>query len=155
MPRTKPTIEQDFKGKLSIKDFQAALEKIEETYQIPRERTIEILTQSIAKAVSDTLYPHLKITLKAKDGTLKEADSSKDVKISVQFDNDGNIRVYECKDVVEEVEDDLYQIEPDEAKEEDPQVTIAALKSQLEVLAKQALSDKEKMLVQNIVEFRR
>ena len=120
MPRTKPTIEQDFKGKLSIKDFQAALEKIEETYQIPRERTIEILTQSIAKAVSDTLYPHLKITLKAKDGTLKEADSSKDVKISVQFDNDGNIRVYECKDVVEEVEDDLYQIEPDEAKEEDP-----------------------------------
>ena len=33
-----------------------------------------------------------------------------------------------------------------QAKEEDPQVTIAALKSQLEVLAKQALSDKEKML---------
>ena len=32
------------------------------------------------------------------------------------------------------------------AKEEDPQVTIAALKSQLEVLAKQALSDKEKMM---------
>ena len=33
-----------------------------------------------------------------------------------------------------------------QAKEEDPQVTIAALKSQLEVLAKQALSDKEKMM---------
>ena len=33
-----------------------------------------------------------------------------------------------------------------QAKEEDPHVTIAALKSQLEVLAKQALSDKEKML---------
>ena len=33
-----------------------------------------------------------------------------------------------------------------QVKEEDPQVTIAALKSQLEVLAKQALSDKEKML---------
>lgn len=33
-----------------------------------------------------------------------------------------------------------------QAKEEDPQVTIAVLKSQLEVLAKQALSDKEKML---------
>ena len=33
-----------------------------------------------------------------------------------------------------------------QAKEEDPQVTISALKSQLEVLAKQALSDKEKML---------
>ena len=33
-----------------------------------------------------------------------------------------------------------------QAKEEDPQVTIAALKSQLEVLANQALSDKEKMM---------
>ena len=33
-----------------------------------------------------------------------------------------------------------------QAKEEDPQVTIAALKSKLEVLAKQALSDKEKMM---------
>ena len=51
----------------------------------------------------------------------------------------------------EEVKADASSQEQNAGQEEaqakeDPQVTIAALKSQLEVLAKQALSDKEKMM---------
>ncbi|MCI2069214.1 MAG: transcription termination factor NusA [Bacilli bacterium] len=96
-----------FEGKFDVKKFDAAAEEIEEAHQIPKEQVHELLRQAIDKAARDTLYPNPKTT------------NAKDMHSETILDEaTGEISFFECKDVVEVVEDDLYQIELDDAKDE-------------------------------------
>ncbi len=110
MPKKKIEEEDStFTGKFDVKKFDAAIDEIEEAHQISKEEIYDILKKAIDKAGRDTLYPNAKLS------NAKDMHSE-----TIIDDKTGEISFYECKDVVDEVEDDLYQIETDEAQEIDP-----------------------------------
>ena len=105
--RTNDDDDYKFEGKFDVKKFDAAAAEIEEAHQIPKEQVHELLRQAIDKAARDTLYPNPKTT------------NAKDMHSETVLNEDtGEISFFECKDVVEVVEDDLYQIELEDAQDE-------------------------------------
>ncbi len=85
---------------INVVEINAALEQIEINKGISRERVIEALKESMAKAYRKSL-------------------GGDDAKVEVIFDlENGVIEMYQIKDVVADVEDDLLQISPEEAYEE-------------------------------------
>jgi N utilization substance protein A len=112
MPRkSQEEAEAKFSGKFDVEKFDAALSEIEEAHQITKEQTHKILTAAIDKAARDTIYPNPK------------TNSSKDMHSETIIDETtGEISFYQCQDVMndDDIEDDLYQINPEAAKEADP-----------------------------------
>lgn len=109
--------DNSFTGKFDVKKFENAVTEIEEAHQIPKEQIYDILKKAIDKAGRDTLYPNPKMDM----------DSAKSMHSDTEIDEvTGEISFYECKDVVanDAVEDDLYQIEEDEAQEIDPNLKV-------------------------------
>lgn len=107
--------ETTFDGKFDVKKFDEALEAIEESQQITKEQAHEILRLAIDKAARDTLYPDQKTT------------NAKDMHSETIIDEKtGEISFYECKDVVEDddIEDDLYQISPEDVHAIDPNLKV-------------------------------
>ena len=85
---------------INVVEINAALEQIEINKGISRERVIEALKESMGKAYRKSL-------------------GGDDAKVEVVFDlENGVIEMYQIKDVVADVEDDLLQISPEEAYEE-------------------------------------
>ena len=86
---------------INVNEINAALEQIEISKGISRERVIESLKESMAKAYRKSL-------------------GGDDALVEVNFDLDkGIIEMYQIKNVVEDVEDDLLQISVEDAEEED------------------------------------
>lgn len=96
-----------FDGGFDVKAMVDALSTIEEERSITQEETLEILRQAFEKAYKDWTDPV------NSDDLLAEAvlDLEK-----------GRIHIYEVKNVVEEVEDDLIQVEVEEAQKVDPEL---------------------------------
>lgn len=111
MGRRKKEDERAFDGKFDVKSFDKALEAIQEKNQISAEETRELLRLSIDKAARDTLEPIQDNAAALHTETVIDEDS-------------GEISFYECKDVVEEVVDDFYQIELEDAQEIDPKYKV-------------------------------
>ncbi|MFA6796707.1 MAG: transcription termination factor NusA [Bacilli bacterium] len=107
MGRRKKEEERTFDGKFDVKSFEKALEDIQEKNQIPAEETRELLRLSIDKAARDTLEPIQDNAAALHTETVIDEKS-------------GEISFYECKDVVDEVIDDFYQIELEDAQKIDP-----------------------------------
>ncbi|MDD4532319.1 MAG: transcription termination factor NusA [Bacilli bacterium] len=107
MGRRRKDDERAFDGKFDVKSFDKALEAIQEKNQIPAEETRELLRLSIDKAARDTLEPIQDNAAALHTETVIDEKS-------------GEISFYECKDVVDEVEDDFYQIELADAQKIDP-----------------------------------
>ncbi len=85
---------------INVVEINAALEQIEINKGISRERVIEALKESMGKAYRKSL-------------------GGDDAKVEVVFDlENGVIEMYQIKDVVADVEDDLLQISPEDAYEE-------------------------------------
>ncbi len=86
---------------INVSEINAALEQIEINKGISRERVIEALKESMAKAYRKSL-------------------GGDDALVEVVFDLDnGVIEMYQIKNVVEDVEDDLLEISVEDANEED------------------------------------
>ena len=86
---------------INVSEINAALEQIEINKGISRDRVIEALKESMAKAYRKSL-------------------GGDDALVNVVFDLDtGVIEMYQIKNVVEDVEDDLLEISVDEAEEQD------------------------------------
>ena len=85
---------------INVSEINAALEQIEINKGISRERVIESLKESMAKAYRKSL-------------------GGDDALVEVNFDLDkGVIEMYQVKNVVKEVEDDLLEISVEDAEEE-------------------------------------
>ena len=85
---------------INVSEINAALEQIEINKGISRERVIESLKESMAKAYRKSL-------------------GGDDALVEVNFDLDkGAIEMYQVKNVVKEVEDDLLEISVEDAEEE-------------------------------------
>ena len=86
---------------INVSEINAALEQIEINKGISRERVIEALKESMAKAYRKQL-------------------GGDDALVNVVFDLDnGVIEMYQIKNVVADVEDDLLEISVEDAEEED------------------------------------
>ena len=87
---------------INVNEINAALEQIEISKGISKERVIDALKESMAKAYRKSL-------------------GGDDALVEVVFDLDkGVIEMYQIKKVVEDVEDDLLEISVEDANEEDP-----------------------------------
>ena len=86
---------------INVSEINAALEQIEINKGISRDRVIDALKESMAKAYRKSL-------------------GGDDALVEVNFDLDsGVIEMYQVKNVVEEVQDDLLEISVEDAEEED------------------------------------
>ena len=86
---------------INVSEINAALDAIEVSKGISKERVIEALKESMAKAYKKSL-------------------GGDDALVDVIFDLDaGIIEMYQVKNVVDEVEDDLLEISVEDANEED------------------------------------
>ncbi|MBO6280081.1 MAG: transcription termination factor NusA, partial [Bacilli bacterium] len=86
---------------INVSEINAALEQIEINKGISRERVIESLKESMAKAYRKSL-------------------GGDDALVNVVFDlENGKIEMYQIKNVVADVEDDLLEISVEDAEEED------------------------------------
>ncbi len=86
---------------INVSEINAALEQIEISKGISKERVIEALKESMAKAYRKSL-------------------GGDDALVNVVFDLDkGVIEMYQIKNVVKDVEDDLLEISVEDANEED------------------------------------
>lgn len=128
MPRTKK--DANFNGTIgNLKDLKESLSTITKEYQLSEEDTIKILLESIDKAYRETNYEtHNKYTIKSKDengneiSIVRPSDANAMHSETIIDKETGKIIFYECKDVIndDDIEDDLYQISPEEASEKDP-----------------------------------
>ena len=90
---------------INVSEINAALEQIEINKGISRDRVIDALKESMAKAYRKSL-------------------GGDDALVEVNFDLDsGVIEMYQVKNVVEEVQDDLLEISVEDAEEEDKSKT--------------------------------
>jgi len=123
--------ESTYKGSIiNIKSFEAQIAAMQEEYQLSRETIINLLIASIDKAYRDTHYSTKQIELKNTKGKIVShipSEASSVHSETIIEKKTGNIIFYECKDVVpeDELEDDVYQIDPEEANELDPSKTYA------------------------------
>ena len=86
---------------INVSEINAALDAIEVSKGISKERVIEALKESMAKAYRKSL-------------------GGDDALVNVVFDLDaGIIEMYQIKNVVEDVTDDLLEISVEDANEED------------------------------------
>ena len=86
---------------INVSEINAALEQIEINKGISRDRVIDALKESMAKAYRKSL-------------------GGDDALVEVNFDLDsGVIEMYQVKNVVEDVQDDLLEISVEDAEEED------------------------------------
>ncbi len=124
MPRQSKKEDAQFNGKLTnIKQFKAALEEIQEKYQISPEKTVDILLSSIDKAYRDTNFSTKSLKIKNNQGEIISQSNSQAIHSQTIIDEKtGEIIFYLCKDVVndDDITDDLYQISPEEASLQDP-----------------------------------
>lgn len=107
--------DETFTGKFNVKKFKEAVKDMAEKNQLTDEQINSILVAAIDKAARDTLYPNQKTT------------NSKDMHSETIIDTkSGEISFYECKDVLEDddIEDDLYQISVEDAKEDYPNIKV-------------------------------
>ena len=111
MGRRKKDEDRTFDGKFDVKKFEEALKDIQEKNQISSEDTRELLRLSIDKAARDTLESNPENASQMHTETVINEDT-------------GEICFYECKDVVEEVVDDFFQIELEDAQDIDPKYKI-------------------------------
>jgi transcription termination/antitermination protein NusA len=123
MPR-KTKEDAQFEGKIgNIRAFKSALEEIQQAYQIEPEKTLDILLSSIDKAYRDAHFSTKEILIKnPTTGEISKLPSeAKAIHSETTIDKKtGEIAFYLCKDVTNDVIDDLYQIEPEDANELDP-----------------------------------
>lgn len=122
MPRLKD--DAQFEGKVgNIRAFKTALEEIQQAYQIDSNKTLEILLSSIDKAYRDAHFSTKDIVVENKQTgeKTKLPSEAKAIHSETVIDKKtGEIAFYLCKDVTNNVIDDLYQIEPEEANDLDP-----------------------------------
>lgn len=117
--RRKKEEAKPFDGGFDVKAMVDALSMIEDERSITQEETLEILRQSFEKAYRDWSDPI------NSDDLLAEA---------VLDLEDGRIHIFDVKNVVEEVEDDLIEIELAEAREIDPSIEVGAkLKTEVDL----------------------
>ena len=110
-----------FEGKiLSLKNFKEALQSMAAERQIPPEKSEQLFLDALVKAYKETRYSTNKVLVKKEDGTEVEQSIAGGIHVDAKFDND-QIRIFLHKDVTNNVIDDLYQIEPEDAKELDPE----------------------------------
>ena len=125
MPRLKD--DAQFEGKVgNIRAFKTALEEIQQAYQIDSNKTLEILLSSIDKAYRDAHFSTKDIVVENKQTgeKTKLPSEAKAIHSETVIDKKtGEIAFYLCKDVTNNVVDDLYQIEPEEANDLDPKHT--------------------------------
>lgn len=107
--RKKKETNKPFDGGFDVKAMVEALSTIEDERSISQEETLEILRQSFEKAYKDWSDPN------NSDDLLAEA---------VLDMEQGRIHLFDVKNVVDEVEDDLIEIEVEEAKSIDPSLEI-------------------------------
>lgn len=125
MPR-KPKNEDEgkkFNGSIgNLANFASAIKDIHTQMNIPEEEITKIIVASIDKAFRDTKFSTKAVKIYDKNHNLVKLPSEASlVKSETVIDPEtGKITFYQLKDVVSEVEDDVYQIEPDEANEQDP-----------------------------------
>ena len=117
--RKKKEANKPFDGGFDVKAMVEALSTIEDERSISQEETLEILRQSFEKGYKDFVDPN------NADDLLAEA--TLDLK-------GGKIHFYDIKNVVEDVQDDLIEIELDEAREIDPNIQIGdQLKTEVDI----------------------
>jgi N utilization substance protein A len=112
--------EQRFNGRIDLKALeQVAQENFCKDGDLTMEQIDKIIVDAIDKAGRETLYPEQKKILV--QGAAEPITNAEAMHTETTIDpKTGEIFFYECKDVVDDVEDDLYQIETDEAQEIDP-----------------------------------
>lgn len=117
--RKKKEVNKPFDGGFDVKAMVEALSTIEDERSISQEETLEILRQSFEKGYKDFVDPN------NADDLLAEA--TLDLK-------GGKIHFFDIKNVVEDVQDDLVEIELDEAREIDPNIQIGdQLKTEVDI----------------------
>lgn len=117
--RKKKEVNKPFDGGFDVKAMVEALSTIEDERSISQEETLEILRQSFEKGYKDFVDPN------NADDLLAEA--TLDLK-------GGKIHFFDIKNVVEDVQDDLIEIELDDAREIDPNIQIGdQLKTEVDI----------------------
>lgn len=117
--RKKKEVNKPFDGGFDVKAMVEALSTIEDERSISQEETLEMLRQSFEKGYKDFVDPN------NADDLLAEA--TLDLK-------GGKIHFFDIKNVVEDVQDDLVEIELDEAREIDPNIQIGdQLKTEVDI----------------------
>lgn len=115
-----------FDGGFDVKALVEALSAIEEERSITQEETIEILRQTIEKAYKDWTDP------------VNSSDLLSEAILDLE---NGRIHIFDVKNVVEEVEDDLIEIEVEEAQKINPDLKAGdQLKTEFDLKSVQDLS---------------
>ena len=122
---------------MNAKELLNALDAFEQEKGISKEVVVDALKEALEKAYKKNTDP--------------------DVLCRVDIDSEkGTIEMYELKNVVEEVEDDLFEIELEDAKEINPNIKIGEvleIEVDTETLSRLAALQAKQVLTQKIREF--